>query len=72
MIEKKTIRGILNSSIEGKAKITMTDWLIENENKEWVSVESLLPKLIEADNKLTPIQTKVALKRIIKELEKKE
>jgi hypothetical protein len=40
--------------------------------EDWVALESLLPKLIEADNKLTPIQTKVALKRIIKELETKE
>ena len=48
------------------------DFKTKDLDKTWVSVESLLPKLIEADNKLTPIQTKVALKRIIKELEKKE
>jgi hypothetical protein len=36
--------------------------------KQWVSVESLLPKLEEAFNKSQPISTKVALGRIIKEI----
>jgi len=37
-------------------------------DKDWLLYAHVLLALEEADNKLTPIQTKVALKRIIKEL----
>ena len=42
MLEIKTIRQILNSSIEGKVLITKTEWLEKNELKKWASVDSLI------------------------------
>lgn len=44
-METKTIRGILNASIQGKALITKTEWLEKNELKRWTSNKSLISRL---------------------------
>ena len=72
MIEKKTTRQILIIDAKiGKNALENSNFepVFNYHDQIWISKDSLLPKLQEAFNKFTTIQTKVALNRIIKELD---
>jgi len=66
MIEKKDEGELYDEIVEFHTGVFNGD-----KNKDWLLYAHVLLALEEADNKLTPIQTKVALKRIIKELKGK-
>ena len=70
MIEKKTTSEIFQAhrKVMNPVDTLPMDVYVNSARKEWISVESLLPKLEDAFNKSQPISTKVALGRIIKEL----
>jgi len=73
MIEKKTTTEIFQAhrKVMNPVDTLPMNIYLESAKREWISVESLLPKLEEAFNKSQPISTKVALGRIIKEIKEK-